>query len=82
MPRRKPATLGLTEDLAFAEIAKRPSGVSRPALMRRFGLNDTLPEEERGRVWRLNAALVNLQRKKMVVSDVQGGNRYYYPQAS
>lgn len=70
------------KDGVAAEVAKHPTGVSRRSLFKHMRVGDPSLEENRGKVWRMAAALVGLQRDGDVISDVYDGDRWYYPRRS
>lgn len=77
--KRGPNVLTALKSDVAGELAKHPTGMSRGAVFKRFGVRDPNAEAERGKVWRLVAALVGLQRDGDANSAVYDGERWYYP---
>ena len=74
-----PNAMTALKDAAAAEVAKHPTGMSRTSLFERLRVGDPALEENRGKVWRVVAAMAGLCADGDVVSDVYGGDRWYYP---
>lgn len=74
-----PNAMTALKDAAAAEVAKCPTGISRRSLFERLRVGDPSLEENRGKVWRVAAALAGLGHDGDVMSDVYGGERWYYP---
>lgn len=74
-------TLDAVKDVLFDDIKKRTGGVSLRSLLSKRGINPAF-EDDRSKVWKCVSALVSLQRDGSVVSDIQDGTRFYYPQCA
>jgi hypothetical protein len=66
--------------LVYEAIRERPRGVTRRALQQRLGVSDPALEENRVKVWRIAAAVAALIRTRFVLTAVEDGECWLYPQ--